>query len=37
MTGTLDSYSNCPCKARLIPTVLTAMLVSQVGFQKACY
>ncbi len=24
MAGTLDSYSNCPCKARLIATVLTA-------------
>lgn len=24
MAGTLDSYSNCPCKASLIPTVLTA-------------
>jgi uncharacterized Zn-binding protein involved in type VI secretion len=24
MAGTLDSYSNCPCKARLIPSVFTA-------------
>ena len=24
MAGTLDSYSNCPCKARLIATVLTS-------------
>lgn len=24
MAGTLDSYSNCPCKAGLIPSVLTA-------------
>ncbi|AIG05220.1 LysM domain-containing protein [Pseudomonas fluorescens] len=24
MAGTLDSHSNCPCKARLIPSVLTA-------------
>jgi uncharacterized Zn-binding protein involved in type VI secretion len=24
MAGTLDSYSNCPCKAELIPSVFTA-------------
>ncbi|MCK8688051.1 PAAR domain-containing protein, partial [Pseudomonas umsongensis] len=24
MAGTLDSYSNCPCRAGLIPSVLTA-------------
>ncbi|WP_447802272.1 polymorphic toxin type 44 domain-containing protein [Pseudomonas serbica] len=31
MAGTLDSYSNCPCKARLIPTVLTATYQSNEG------
>lgn len=29
MAGTLDSYSNCPCKAELIPSVTTA------SYQKA--
>jgi hypothetical protein len=31
MAGTLDSYSNCPCRARLIPTVLTATYQSNEG------
>jgi hypothetical protein len=31
MAGTLDSYSNCPCKAGLIPSVLTATYQSKVG------
>lgn len=31
MAGTLDSYSNCPCKARLIPSVLTATYQSREG------
>jgi uncharacterized Zn-binding protein involved in type VI secretion len=29
VAGTLDSYSNCPCKAELIPSVLTATYQSR--------
>jgi len=31
MAGTLDSYSNCPCKARLIPSVMTATYQSNAS------
>ncbi|WP_347907666.1 polymorphic toxin type 44 domain-containing protein [Pseudomonas grandcourensis] len=31
MAGTLDSYSNCPCKARLIPSVITATYQSNAS------
>ena len=30
MAGTLDSFSNCPCKAQLIPSVFTATYERQV-------
>ncbi|MGL6092578.1 MAG: PAAR domain-containing protein, partial [Pseudomonas paracarnis] len=29
MAGTLDSHSDCPCKARLIPSVFTATYESR--------
>jgi uncharacterized Zn-binding protein involved in type VI secretion len=31
VAGTLDSYSNCPCKAELIPSVLTATYQNKAG------
>lgn len=31
MAGTLDSYSNCPCKAELIPSVFTATYRKEVA------
>ncbi|CAI8890748.1 polymorphic toxin type 44 domain-containing protein [Pseudomonas sp. IT-P4] len=34
MAGTLDSYSNCPCKARLIPSVMTATYQSNASPAK---
>ena len=30
LAGTLDSFSNCPCKAQLIPSVFTATYERQV-------
>ncbi|MDD0994391.1 polymorphic toxin type 44 domain-containing protein [Pseudomonas sp. TNT2022 ID1044] len=35
MAGTLDSYSNCPCKARLIPSVMTATYQSNASPAQA--
>jgi len=30
LAGTLDSFSNCPCKAQLIPSVFTATYRNEV-------
>ncbi|OLU04268.1 Zn-binding Pro-Ala-Ala-Arg (PAAR) domain-containing protein, incolved in TypeVI secretion [Pseudomonas reinekei] len=35
MAGTLDSYSNCPCKARLISSVMTATYQSNASPAQA--
>lgn len=31
VAGTLDSYSNCPCKAELVPSIFTATYHSEVS------
>lgn len=35
MAGTLDSFSDCPCRARLIPSVFTATYRNQGGASHA--
>ena len=35
MAGTLDSHSNCPCKARLIPSIFTASYRNESAAPKA--